>query len=260
MRRKLVAGNWKMFTTLPEAERLTEELVKELIDCKGVDGVDLLIAPPYPFLTRVAGVIQNSNLKGHISLAAQDLHWEEQDARTGKVSADMLSSIGVKYVIVGHSEQRAYFHESDETVHLKAGAALRHDLMPIVCVGESLEERERGEEEQVVKRQLLAAFSGIVAQRALRSIVAYEPVWAIGTGKTATPQQAQEMHTLIRSLWRELYGQAAAEELQILYGGSVKPQNAGELFAEKDIDGGLIGGASLKAGDFTAIVKAAIQH
>jgi len=249
MRRILIAGNWKMNKTPTQAQQLADELKSALVD---MNQADLLVCPPYVALDRVRGVLAGSN----VQVGAQDLHWEDQGAFTGKVSAEMLRDIGVTHAIIGHSEQRQYFHESDETVNKKVHKALTSNLIPIICVGETLEEREGGQLETVVKRQTEGAFQGVSQGDAAKCVVAYEPVWAIGTGKTATPDQAQDMHKFIRGLLGDLYGTELAEKVQILYGGSMKPDNAGDLLSRPDIDGGLIGGASLKAGDFTAIAQA----
>ena len=253
-RKKFVAGNWKMFKTPSQSASLAGELREALTTDGGglTDRVDVVVCPTYVALDRVCQSLKGSG----IAVGAQDLHWEEQGAFTGKISHDMLSDLGVAYVIIGHSEQRTYFHETDETVNKKTIKALATGLAPIVCVGETLAEREAGKLKDVVKTQVAGAFAGIDAAGAAKCVIAYEPVWAIGTGKTATPEQAQEMHAFIRGLVKDLYGDAVADGQRLLYGGSVKPDNAAELFAQPDIDGGLIGGASLKAPDFTAIVRA----
>ncbi len=248
MRKRIIAGNWKMNTTLDEAKKLASEIV-ELV--KNVDDVEIVICPPYTNLYVVYEIIKDSNVK----LGAQDLHWEDKGAFTGKISADMLLSVGVKYVIIGHSEQRTYFCETDETVNKKVKQALKKGLKPIVCVGETLEQRENGETKEVVKKQVVGAFEGVSKEDILKSVIAYEPVWAIGTGKTATPEQAQEVHAFIRELLKELYDEEVAQSVRIQYGGSMKPNNAKALLEQPDIDGGLIGGASLKAKDFYGIIR-----
>ena len=250
MRRKFVAGNWKMYKTPSEAETLAGDLKSAI---GALNGAEMVVCPPYTALDRVNRVIQGSNIR----LGAQDLHWEDQGAYTGKISHDMLKDVGVSHVIIGHSEQRTYFHETNETVNKKTVKALSSGLTPIVCVGETLEEREAGRMHDVVQSHVRGGYAGISKADALKTIIAYEPVWAIGTGKTATPEQAQEVHAFIRGLLKEMYDAEVAESLRILYGGSVKPDNAGELFSQPDIDGGLIGGAALKAPDFKAIVEAA---
>lgn len=238
-----------MYKTPSQAEALAQELKTAL---GGFTRADLAICPPYPALDRVRAVVAGTSLK----LGAQDLHWEEQGAFTGKVSWDMLTDLGVEYAIIGHSEQRTYFHETNESVNKKTKKALEKNLLPIVCVGETLAEREAGKLFEVVESHVTGAYAGIDAASAARTVIAYEPVWAIGTGKTATPEQAQEMHVFIRGLVKKLYSESLANSLRILYGGSVKPDNAKDLFSRGDIDGGLIGGASLKAADFAAIAEA----
>jgi triosephosphate isomerase len=248
MRRTIVAGNWKMNKTVSEAVELARAVVAAT---RGAQ-TETVVCPAYPCLVPVRDAIANS----HVILGAQDVHWEAQGAYTGKVSCDMLKSAGVVYVIIGHSEQRQYFHESNDTVNRKVKAALAAGLNPIVCVGESIEEREGGKTEAVVKDHVTGGYAGLSKADALKTVVAYEPVWAIGTGKTATPEMAQEVHAFIRRLLGELYDADTAEAIRIQYGGSMKPSNAEELLGQKDIDGGLIGGASLKADDFKGIVLA----
>lgn len=253
-RKKFVAGNWKMYKTPTEAAALIGSL-KEALESGGSQStsqVDVVVCPTYTALDRVNQALQGSQ----INLGAQDFYWEDQGAFTGKISHDMLKDVGVEYVIIGHSERRSYFQETNETVNKKTAKALATGLLPIVCVGETLEERESGKLKDVVRAQVTGAFAGISASDAAKCVVAYEPVWAIGTGKTASPAQAQEMHAFIRELIKELYGENVSGGMRILYGGSVKPDNAAELFSQGDIDGGLIGGASLKAADFAAIVNA----
>lgn len=241
-----------MHKTASESAALARELKSALGD--DPTKVDVVVCPTYTALDRVQQALNGSG----IAVGAQDLHWEDQGAFTGKISHDMLKDVGTEYVIIGHSEQRQYFHETNDTVNKKTAKALATDLLPIVCVGETLEEREGGRLKGVVREQVAGAFAGISAADAARCVIAYEPVWAIGTGKTASPEQAQEMHAFIRELVQELYSADLAGGMRILYGGSVKPGNAAELFACADIDGGLIGGASLKAADFAAIVKAGV--
>jgi len=247
-RKKFIAGNWKMNTTVSEAVALAKGVVEAV---GGVGDVDVAVCPPYTNLGAVSEAIKGSNVK----LGAQDVHWEARGAFTGKVSCDMLKAVGVTYVIIGHSEQRQYFHETDETVNKKTKAVLAAGLLPIVCVGETLEEREGGKMEAVIDRQTRGAFAGISAADAARCTIAYEPVWAIGTGKTATPQQANEVHVSIRSILTQLFGNETSGGMRIQYGGSMKPDNAKDLLAQSDIDGGLIGGAALKAVDFAGIVQ-----
>ena len=249
MRKIVIAGNWKMNKSVAESVRLASEVVAAAKDIKNVV---VAIAPTYLALAKVADVVKGSNVK----LAAQDVHWENQGAFTGKVSADMLKEIGVDFVIIGHSEQRSYFGETDETVNKKVKKVLSLDMGPIICIGETLAERQGGQLESVLTTQVNGAYAGLSADDALRTVVAYEPVWAIGTGRTASPAQAQAVHAYVR-------GEVAARDatiagsLPILYGGSVKPDNAASLFAQADVDGGLIGGASLVAADFLAIASAA---
>lgn len=249
MRKRIIAGNWKMNKTVPDAVELVKEL-KTLAET--VQDVDMVVCPPFVALAPVHEMIKDSL----IGLGAQNMHWEESGAFTGAISADMLTSSGCEYVILGHSERRQFFGETDETVNKKLKSALAAGLIPIVCVGELLEEREADKTEQVVQTQVKGAFSGIRKGDAETVILAYEPVWAIGTGKTATPEQAQQVHALIRQLMSELYDQELADAIRIQYGGSMKPANAAELLSQPDVDGGLIGGASLKADSFMGIIKA----
>ncbi len=251
-RRKFVCGNWKMHKTAAEARALVGEL-RGLAEGLA-DQVEVAVAPPFTALHAAAEALRGSRL----ALAAQDVHWEPQGAFTGEVSAAMLAEAGCRHVIVGHSERRQLFGETDETVRKKAGAVLAAGMRPIVCVGETLAEREAGRTLEVVSRQVRGGLSGIPAAAMAAITVAYEPVWAIGTGKTATTAQAQEVHAAIRALLRELCG-ATADGMRIQYGGSVKPDNAAELMAQPDVDGALVGGASLKAQDFAQIVKGALR-
>ncbi len=251
-RRKFVCGNWKMHKTAAEARALLREL-RDLV-AGAVDSVDVAVAPPFTALQAAAEALQGSR----IQLAGQDVHWEASGAFTGEISAPMLAEVGCRHVIVGHSERRQLFGETDEAVRRKAGAVLAAGMRPIVCVGETLAEREGGRTLEVVSRQVRAALSGLPSTAVSALTLAYEPVWAIGTGKTATTAQAQEVHAAIRALVRELAG-GAAEQVRIQYGGSVKPDNAAELMAQPDVDGALVGGASLKAQDFSQIVKGALR-
>jgi triosephosphate isomerase len=249
-RKKFIAGNWKMNTTIDEARALA----KGIVDAAGkITDVDIAVCPPYTNLSVVGEAIKGSSIK----LGAQDVHWEAKGAYTGKISCAMLTSIGVTYVIVGHSEQRSYFHETDETVNKKAKAVLASGLLPIICVGETLAERKAGKLTEVVERQVKGAFAGITRQDALKCTIAYEPVWAIGTGEVATPQQANEAHQFIRKVLASLYDTSSADEMRIQYGGSMKPDNAKDLLALSDVDGGLIGGAALKPQDFMGIIRPA---
>jgi len=248
-RRKFVCGNWKMHKTIAEAV----QLVRELRDRAGKSGAQVAVAPPFTALAAVKQALQGSA----IQLFAQDCHHEKQGAFTGEVSATMLKDAGCDGVIVGHSERRQYFGETDESVAKKVRAALAESLHPIVCVGETLQEREAGKTWEVVSRQVRGGLAGLDAGSLQRITLAYEPVWAIGTGRTATTAQAQEVHAQIRGLLRELGGAQVADAVRIQYGGSVKPDNAKDLLSQPDIDGALVGGASLKANDFAAIVAAA---
>jgi len=246
MRRKLIAGNWKMYKTLAEAVALVEEIRK------GAAGApaDSLVAPPYTALGAAVAAAKGSS----VAVAAQNMHFEKEGAFTGEVSAPMLRDIGVTHVILGHSERRQYFAETDDGVAKKTRAALANGLTPISCVGESLAEREAGRTMEVVGRQLNAILDAITADEVKQVVIAYEPVWAIGTGKVATPEQAQEVHAFIRSRIAAKHGQPVADVLRILYGGSVKPDNVQGLMALRDVDGALVGGASLKAESFLRLV------
>lgn len=239
-----------MYTDREEAVQLARAVVAEVGD---PGAVQVAVCPPFVNLEAVRQVIAGTP----VQLGAQNMHHEEAGAYTGEVSAAMLKAVGCRYVILGHSERRQYFGETDEGINRKIKRALQHALVPIVCVGETLEERQAEQAAAVVTRQVRAALDGVALASAEALVIAYEPVWAIGTGHTATPEQAQEMHALIRRLLIEQYGEALGGALHILYGGSVKPSNAADLFGQPDVDGGLIGGASLKAADFAAIVRAA---
>jgi len=251
MRRMIVAGNWKMNMNQKEAERLSKEIAERV---GTVTGADVVLCPPFTSLHAVREAIDGSS----IALGAQNMHWEEKGAFTGEISSNMLLTAGCNYVILGHSERRSYFGETDDMIARKVVAAIGSGLTPIVCVGETREQREEGITEQVVERQIRGAFGGLSAGDFEGTVIAYEPVWAIGTGLTATAQQAQDVHSYIRGLVAEMMGGEVAERTRIQYGGSVKPSNAGELFGQPDIDGGLIGGASLDAGSFAEIVRASL--
>jgi len=248
MKKPFIAGNWKMHKTVPQAVALVDEL-KDLV--KGVQGVEIVVAPPFTALYPVAQRLKGSN----IMLSAQDCFWEDEGAYTGEISPPMLADVGCAYCIVGHSERRHIFGEGNDAVAKKARALLAHGISPIVCVGETLEERERGDAVEVVGSQLQGSLEGLSPEDMTRVVVAYEPVWAIGTGKTATPQQAQEMHAFIRGWLRKRFGEDIASSIYILYGGSVKPENIRGLMAMEDIDGALVGGASLKASSFAQIIE-----
>lgn len=248
MRKIIIAGNWKLNHTEREAVELVTVLKTMLVD---VEAVDIVVCPVFTVLPVVNDVLLESN----IALGAQNVYWEDSGAFTGEVSAPMLKSVGVKYVIIGHSERRQFFGETDETVNKKLKASLKHDLTPIVCVGENLKERESDKTFDVIKKQCEGSLAGLKSEDMKRIVLAYEPVWAIGTGKTATPQQAQEVHRFIRDLLKKMYHDDVAATVRIQYGGSVKPDNIAELVSQDDIDGALVGGASLKADSFAAIVK-----
>lgn len=250
MRIPLIAGNWKMYKTSSEAIVLAEAVVEAL---SMPDETQVVVCPPFTALAAVGQVVAGSR----IGLGAQDLHWAKEGAYTGEVSAEMLWDIGCRYVIVGHSERRQYFGETDESVNRKSLAALASGLTPIICVGETLFEREAGHAHAVVEAQLKGALSGLTPEQVQGLILAYEPIWAIGTGKTATPSQAEEMHAHIRRTIALLFGAEIAHGVRILYGGSVKPDNAKELLGRSEIDGALVGGASLDAGSFASIAHAA---
>ncbi len=252
MRKPFIAGNWKLNLLTEQAVGLAGKLVEELRD---VDQIEIAIMPVFTVLSAVYEVVIGSN----IGLGAQDVFWENAGAYTGEIGPEMLKDVGCGYVIIGHSERRQYFGETDETVNKKLKAVLAADLIPIVCVGEKLEEREKGKTLEVVERQVRGALDGIPRAEAESIVIAYEPVWAIGTGKTATPQQAQEVHSFIRKLIGDIYDPELAESIRIQYGGSVKPENIKELITEPDIDGALVGGASLKAESFCAIIRNALQ-
>ena len=248
MRKPFMAGNWKMNLTTQDAVALARALVEKLRD---VTEVEIGIAPVYTVLAAVGEVVRGSN----VQLMAQNLFWVDSGAYTGEISGPMLKDAGCSHVIVGHSERRQYYGETDESVNKKLKAAFASRLVPIFCIGETLAERERGQTPAVVERQVTKGLEGIPASDAKNLVIAYEPVWAIGTGKTATPAQAQEVHASIRSLVAKIYGQELADGMRIQYGGSVKGDNVSELMKQSDLDGALVGGASLKADSFIAIVR-----
>ena len=252
MRKHIVAGNWKMNLTFTEADELLDELMTELEQTELPRDTQVIVCPPFPYLEMTSDYANDS----YFMVGAQNVSDQEKGAYTGEVSAEMLESCEIDYCIVGHSERRAYYGETDATVAAKVDRLLAHGLKPIVCVGEVLEEREAGRQFEVVKTQVEKGLFHLSAEQMKEVVIAYEPVWAIGTGKTATPEQAQEIHAHIRSLLTEKYGKELADDISILYGGSCKPSNAKELFANPDVDGGLIGGASLKAADFKGIIDA----
>ncbi len=248
MRIPILAGNWKMYKTAREAVSFVLDLDEKL---RNVKDREILVCPPYLAIPGVADALRFSN----IQVGCQDAHWENEGAYTGHVSPAMLKESGVKYVILGHSEQRQYDGETDAKVNLKLKNVLKNGLKAIVCVGETLLEREGGQMEKVIEKQVKGCFEGISLGDLSHLVVAYEPVWAIGTGKNATPEQANEVHLLIRGLVAQKYNAEAAQALRIQYGGSVKPENIKTLMAQPDIDGALVGGASLKTDSFTAIVQ-----
>jgi len=252
MRIPIIAGNWKMYKTEEEAFQLASDLKQRL---KDVDGVKMVICPPFTSLSSVKRAIENSP----ILLGAQNMHWKEKGAYTGEISPSMLLTAGCKYVIIGHSERRNLFFETDNFVNLKVKSALKFNLSPIICVGEKLDQREANKTREVVENQVRGAFKDLIAQEAEKTVIAYEPVWAIGTGKTATPQQANEVHLFIRELLSSEFGKECAEKINILYGGSVKPENSRELLKMPEIDGALVGGASLDPEAFEKIVRSAIK-
>ena len=252
MRKHIVAGNWKMNKTFNEADELVSDIIEKLESIDLDRNTQIILCPPFPYLEMVSDYSDDS----YFLVGAQNVSDQESGAYTGEVSAAMLESLELDFCIVGHSERRAYYHETNELVAAKVNQLLKHHLKPIVCVGEVLEEREAGKQFEVVEKQVREGLFHLSATDFADIIIAYEPVWAIGTGKTATPEQAQEMHAHIRQLIEKQYGKAVADETSILYGGSCKPSNAKELFANPDVDGGLIGGASLKADDFIGIATA----
>jgi triosephosphate isomerase (TIM) len=247
MRKPIIAGNWKMHKTIGESQKLVRQLKGALAD---VDSVEIVVSPPFTSLVVVMEELKGSN----ISVAAQNMYWEETGAYTGEVSPLMLKDIGCTHVIIGHSERRQFFNETDTTVNKKVKAALKAGLTPIVCVGETLEEREFGSTMKIVEKQIREGLDGLAPQEMEKIVIAYEPIWAIGTGKTATPEQAEEVHHLISSIIAQSAG-GVARNIRILYGGSVKPDNIDDLMAQPDIDGALVGGASLTADSFIRIVR-----
>ena len=254
VRKTIIAGNWKMYKTIPEAIELANGLKREFFKLDSL-AIDIVLCPPYTALSEVFEVISESN----IQLGAQDVYWQEEGAYTGEVSCKMLLDAGCRYVIIGHSERRQYFHETNETVNKKIKAALSAGLTPIVCVGETLDEREKSLTDKVLEDHVTNGLKDFSAEDALKLVIAYEPVWAIGTGKTATPVQAEEAQKYIRGLLKKLYNKEVAETIRIQYGGSVKPENISELMKQPDVDGALVGGASLSVDSFSTIVKKASE-
>ncbi len=247
MRKPIIAGNWKMNMTPSQAKELVTDLIPLVKDA----ACDVVVCPPYVDIALVAELVKGTN----IQVGAQNIHWAEKGAFTGEISAAMLKEAGAAYAIIGHSERRQYFGETDATVNSRAKAALAAGIVPIICVGESLEQRENGETDAVVSGQVKADLADIPGEAVAGLVIAYEPIWAIGTGKTATDEQANETIGLIRETIASLYGQAVADQVRIQYGGSMNPKNVKGLMAQAQIDGGLIGGASLKAPDFAQVVN-----
>jgi len=252
-RKVIIAGNWKMNKTGSEGKALVEALLAEVAAFDPAE-VDIVVCPPFTTLAAVRPVLAGTKVK----LGAQNVHWADNGAFTGEVSASMLKEAGVEYVIIGHSERRQYFGETDETVNKRLQAALKAGLKPIVCIGELLEEREGGRTNEVLRKQIRGGFAGLDAATMAGVVIAYEPVWAIGTGRTATPAIAEETQAFIRAEVAAMFGGECAEKVRIQYGGSMKAANARELVAQKDIDGGLIGGAALEASGFAKLISEAL--
>ena len=256
-RKNLIAGNWKMNNTIPEAVVLAQEISNRM-ERDWLELVDVAVCPPFVDLKPVKSVFEFDRVD--IAVGAQNVYWEPKGAFTGEISIAMIKNIGCAFCIVGHSERRNLFGETNEEVNLKARALIEADITPIICVGESLEQRELGITMELIALQVKSALAGVPAEKVRKCVIAYEPIWAIGTGKTATAEQAAEVCTFIRTTVRHLYGARIARSVTVQYGGSMKPANAAELLSQPDIDGGLIGGASLKAADFVEIVNAANQE
>jgi len=252
MRKKIIAGNWKMNKTGTEAAAFARELKVKTLN---INKTEVVVCPPYIAIVSVFEILKESRVK----IGAQNIHWEPSGAFTGEVSAEMIEQAGCQYVIIGHSERRQYFGETDQSVNKKIKQTLTTSLCPIVCVGETLQQRESGKTKDVIKMQIMAGLAGLSIDQMKRLVLAYEPVWAIGTGVTATPAQAEEVHVFIRELLAELFSSPIADSAPILYGGSAKPDNVKELLSQDNIDGGLIGGASLKVDSFVEMIRAAEQ-
>jgi triosephosphate isomerase len=248
MRKPLIAGNWKMNKDVKEAIALVNEIKRAVFD---IENVDIVVCPPFTDLSDVDEMLAESN----VALGAQNCYWEKEGAFTGEISTDMLKSVGCRYVIIGHSERRQYFGETDETVNKRIKAAIDAGLIPIMCIGEVLQEREENKTLDVVRAQITEGLKGFDEAFLDPMVIAYEPVWAIGTGKTATPDQAQEVHAFIRGLLRDSFSESFSGSRRILYGGSIKPDNIEALMREEDVDGGLVGGASLKAENFIDLIE-----
>lgn len=254
-RTPLIVGNWKMYKTIPETVDFCQRLQEELAALRG-QGVEVAVAPPFTALQAAAQALRGSS----ISVAGQDVFWAESGAFTGEISPKMLADAGCRLAIIGHSKRRLYFHETDDSVSKKTAAVMKEGLVPIVCIGETLAERQGGITSSVVERQTREGLKGVTLKDPANLVMAYEPVWAIGTGQTATPQQAQEVQSIIRKLLGEVFSARIAQGIRILYGGSVKPENIGELIAMEDVDGTLVGGASLEVKSFARIVKGSIKE
>lgn len=252
MRRPIIAGNWKMNKTIEEAVSIAVGLKRKFYT---FSEADIVICPPFTALSKVHDQILDSS----IMLGAQDMHWEESGALTGEISPGMLKDVGCRYIITGHSERRTIFGETDEDVNKKLKVILKHGMIPIMCIGEQLDERDNGMMFEVLEKQLTRDLKGLTKEQAVRIIIAYEPIWAIGTGRIATPQQAQEAHKYIRDFIERLYDRDTAVRIRIQYGGSVKPDNIAQLMAQEDVDGALVGGASLDVNSFTEIVENAVK-
>ena len=253
MRKKIIAANWKMNMTLGETSGFFEKFLRELGDDRKVD---VVVVPPFTALAKANEILRDVQ---NVKLGAQNMHWEKPGAFTGEISAEMLRELLVNYVVLGHSERRTLFGETDEIVNKKVHAALTNSLRPIVCIGETLAERDGGQVEAVLERQVRGSLAGLSEDQMEETVIAYEPVWAIGTGRTATPQQAQEAHAFIRNQISAMFSPEIAAKVRIQYGGSVKPNNAGELMSQADIDGALVGGASLDPRGFAEIIQAAAR-
>lgn len=251
MRRPIIGGNWKMNRGTPEkSKEMLENLIPLVIE---INDIDIVIATPFTVLTDASKILKDTNIK----LGAQNMYYEDKGAYTGEISPRFLKDIGVEYVILGHSERRDIFKESDALINMKLKKALSLDLKPIVCIGEHLEQREEGKTKEIINYQINETFKSIMKEEMLKIVIAYEPIWAIGTGKTATPEQAEEIHIFIREVINQKFDKDTADSIRIQYGGSIKPNNAEELFNKKNIDGGLVGGASLESNSFYQIIKAA---
>ena len=254
MRKKIIAANWKMNMTQGESERFVDSFLR---DSGEIDDVEVVIIPPFTAIAKVTEALGRAH---NVKVGAQNMYWEKSGAFTGEISASMLRDLFVHYVVLGHSERRTLFGETDEMVNRKVRAALEAKLRPIVCVGETLDQRDKGNVEKILSIQLRGSLAGLKPKELQDTVIAYEPVWAIGTGRNATPQQAQEAHAFIRRILREMFDDTTADRVRIQYGGSVKPENARELMSQPDIDGALVGGASLDPRSFAQIVKAAREE